>query len=213
MVYYGPNGAGKTTTIECALGIKNIDAGRIEILGQDPKKDRKKLFERIGVQFQSNGYQDKIKVQEVCELMSGLYKNPKDWEELLAIFKLEARRRNLVSELSGGERQKLSVLLALIPNPEIVFLDELTTGLDTKARREIWKYLKALKKEGLTMVITSHYMDEVETLCDRIAIIRNCEVVVMGTVQEVIQKSPYHTLEKAYLWYLGEESVLEDESI
>lgn len=208
--YFGPNGAGKTTTIECVLGIKKSESEQISILGYHPKKDRKKLFQKVGVQFQQSNYQEKIKVKEICSLTSAFYENSKDWKELITIFGLQERQNNLINELSGGEKQKLSVLLALIPNPEIVFLDELTTGLDPKSRREIWNYLQSLKERGLTIILTSHYMDEVENLCDQICLIKNCQVLAKGSVQEVIRKSPYTTLEKAYLWYLGEEEVINE---
>jgi ABC-2 type transport system ATP-binding protein len=140
-----------------------------------------------------------------------LYSNPIDYRELLADFGLEAYRMKLVSELSGGERQKLSVLLALIPNPELVFLDELTTGLDSKARRDVWKHLIMLKEKGLTILLTSHYMDEVENLCDRVCILKKGQMLVMNTVPHLIAQSPFDNFEEAYLWYTGEEK--EDEDI
>lgn len=208
----GHNGAGKSTSIECILGVKRPDKGSIRVLGMDPAVERKKLFERVGVQFQQTNYQDKITVSEICEVTCSLYKHPADWKELLQTFGLEEKQRCPVSELSGGERQKLSVLLALIPDPELFFFDELTTGLDSKARRDIWKYLEKLKQKGLTIILTSHYMDEVEALCDRICILKKGRIVEMGTVPELIGKSPYESLEEAYLWYSGEEDVL-DESL
>jgi ABC-2 type transport system ATP-binding protein len=201
----GHNGAGKSTAIECILGVKTPDSGTIELLKMNPVKDRKQLFEKVGVQFQSSNFPDKITVQEICELTHSLYKNSKDWKRLLEIFELESKKKNQVTELSGGERQKLSVVVALIPNPELVFLDELTTGLDTKARREVWKYLQTLKDQGLTIFLTSHYMDEVQALCDRICILKKGQVIVMDTVSAVIKKSKYDNLEDAYLWYTGEE--------
>jgi ABC-2 type transport system ATP-binding protein len=120
--------------------------------------------------------------------------------------------KRTVSELSGGERQRLSVLLALIPKPEIVFLDELTTGLDSKARRDVWKYLEKLKAGGLTVLLTSHYMDEVAALCDKILILKKGETVACGAVRELVEESPYDNLEEAYLWYSGEEEN-ENESV
>jgi len=150
----GHNGAGKSTSIECILGVKAPDSGAIKILGMSSVKDRKKLFEKVGVQFQESNYQTKIKVDEICEVTSSLYKNPVDWRKLIVTFGLSGKEKSLVYDLSGGERQRLSVLLALIPNPELVFLDELTTGVDAKARRDIWKYLKMLKDNGLTIVLT-----------------------------------------------------------
>lgn len=201
----GHNGAGKSTTIEAMLGLKKADKGEISILGMEPKKNRKKMFERVGVQLQASNYQNSIRVGEICQEISVLYQKPADYRELLRKFKLDQFEKAQVSKLSGGERQKLSVVLALIPQPEIVFLDELTTGLDTAARREVWKTLKELKKEGTTIFLTTHYMEEAESLCDRICLIKNGKKITEGTVEEVIAKSPYDNLEEAYLWYMGEE--------
>lgn len=207
----GHNGAGKSTTIEGILGTRSMDEGHVEILGNDPRKHRKLLFEKVGVQFQQTNYPDKIRVEEMCILTASLYRDPSDWKELLTTFGLDQKSKKQVSELSGGERQKLSVLLALIPNPELVFLDELTTGLDSKARRDVWKHLVKLKEEGLTILLTSHYMDEVEILCDRVCILKKGKLAVLDTVKGLIEKSPYNNLEESYLWYSGEE--LENESI
>ena len=137
-------------------------------MGMNPQKERKKLFERVGVQFQEANYQDKIKVAELCEVTASLYKTSLDYGALLKQFGLSDKLKSLVSELSGGQKQRLFIVLALIPNPEVVFLDELTTGLDTKARRDVWKSLSELKEKGITILLTSHFMDEVEALCDRI---------------------------------------------
>lgn len=206
--FLGHNGAGKSTTIETMLGLKKADGGSAVILGKDPKKNRKELFEKIGVQLQASNYQSAILVYELCEEMSCLYKNPVDYRELLKKFKLEKFEKAPVSKLSGGERQKLSVILALIPGPEIVFLDELTTGLDVAARREVWKGIKELKQEGKTIFLTTHYMEEAESLCDRLFLIKNGKKVAEGTVEELVGKSPYNSLEEAYLWYMGEEVTL-----
>ena len=199
----GPNGAGKSTSIECMLGVKKASAGTVEILGINPSEGRKTLFERVGVQFQETGYQDKIRVGEVCRMTAALYRQPADWQRLLAVFDIQGLEKQEVSQLSGGERQRLSVLLALIPNPELVFLDELTTGLDTRARREVWQYLKELNKGGLTIVLTSHFMDEVEVLCDRALILKKGEPQICGTIGEITEGSPCSCFEEAYLWYTG----------
>ncbi|KEI91098.1 ABC transporter ATP-binding protein [Clostridium botulinum] len=208
----GANGAGKSTTIECILGTKNFDDGEVSILGMNPKKERKRLFQKVGVQFQESNYQDKITVKELCEITEVLYKNPLDCNKLLEEFHLQDKVRNLVSELSGGEKQRLFIILALIPNPEVVFLDELTTGLDVKARRDVWKCLLNLKKQGLTIFLTSHFMDEVEVLCDKICILKNGVIDFYGTVEEAVAVSPYEKFEDAYLWFVDEEE-LDDESI
>ncbi|WCF10604.1 ABC transporter ATP-binding protein [Paenibacillus thiaminolyticus] len=208
----GANGAGKSTTIECMLGTKKHDRGTISILGMDPQKDRKKLFERVGVQFQEAHYQDKITVAELCEITQSLYKTSLDNTDLIKQFGLSEKLKSQVSELSGGQKQRLFIVLALIPNPEVVFLDELTTGLDTRARRDVWRSLSDLKAKGLTILLTSHFMDEVEALCDKIMILKNGKSIFYGTVQDAVSASPYAKLEDAYLWHTdGEEE--ENESI
>lgn len=201
----GHNGAGKSTTIETILGLKKADSGKVTILDREPRKNRKEIFERVGVQLQASNYQNSIRVKEICQEISVLYKKPADYRELLRKFRLEKFENAQVNKLSGGERQKLSVVLALIPNPEIVFLDELTTGLDTAARREVWKTLKELKENGTTILLTTHYMEEAESLCDRICLIKEGKKIIEGTVEEVVKKSPYDNLEEAYLWHMGEE--------
>lgn len=201
----GANGAGKSTTIECILGTREADSGTVRILGLNPWENRKQLFEQVGVQFQESNYPDKIKVRELCEETACLYRQPSSYGELLQKFDLADKREAFVSELSGGQKQKLFIVLALIPNPKVVFLDELTTGLDTKARRGVWKSLQELKEQGLTIFLSSHFMDEVEILCDRIGILKDGGFVFEGTVQEAVELSPYERLEDAYLWFTGEE--------
>lgn len=201
----GANGAGKSTSIECILGTKKSDSGNVSICGMNPIKDRKKLFEKIGVQFQDSNYQSEIRVDELCEETACIYKNPADWRELLKEFGIADKARNQVKSLSGGERQRLFIVLALIPQPEVVFLDELTTGLDARARREVWRTLEKLKKDGLTIILTSHFMDEVEVLCDEILILNKGKTVFYGTVEEAIKNSPCDKFEDAYLWYSYEE--------
>lgn len=207
----GANGAGKSTAIECILGTKKQDSGTVSILGMNPQKERKKLFEKVGVQFQEANYQDKIRVAELCETTASLYKTFLDYGALLKQFGLSDKLNNLVSELSGGQKQRLFIVLALIPNPEVIFLDELTTGLDAKARRDVWKSLSELKSKGITILLTSHFMDEVEALCDKIMILKKGQSIFYGTVQEAIATSPYEKFEDAYLWYTDEEA--ENENI
>lgn len=145
----GANGAGKSTTIECVLGTKRTDSGDVFVLGVNPTANRKKLFEQVGVQFQESYFQENIKVGELCEVTASLYKKPADYKRLLAEFGVADKTKNLVKELSGGEKQRLFIVLALIPNPKVVFLDELTTGLDARARRDVWQTLKNLKLMAL----------------------------------------------------------------
>ena len=201
----GPNGAGKSTTIECILGTRSFDAGHVSLLGRNPVSDRKRLFKQVGVQFQSSHYPDRIKVKEMCELTASLYKETFNWKALLAQFSLQDKMEQMVSSLSGGECQKLSVVLALIHKPSIVFLDELTTGLDPKARRDVWKHMKSLRDQGLTIFLTSHYMDEVTHLCDRISIINHGKEIITGTPEFVVNASGKSNLEEAYLYFIGEE--------
>jgi len=204
----GHNGAGKSTTIELLLGLKKQEQGKATILGMEPATNRKKLFERVGIQFQSSNYQCNIRVDEACQERALLYAHPTDYRELLKRFGIEHLEKSPVNKLSGGEKQKLSVVLALVGKPEIVFLDELTTGLDVAARHEVWRTLKGLKEKGLTIFLTTHYMEEAENLCDHLCLMKNGRKVAEGTVQEIVAKSPYDNLENAYLWYMDEEVAL-----
>ena len=204
----GHNGAGKSTTIDLILGLKAPEEGFAKILGTNAAKNRKKVFERVGVQLQNTQYQPNITVEEACIEYASLYSAPADYQQLLEQFGLIAFKKSFVSKLSGGERQKLSVVLALIGEPEIVFLDELTTGLDVVARREVWRTLKQLKAQGLTIFLTTHYMEEAEALCDRVCIIKSGKKVAEGTIQEVIAASGQKDLEDAYLFFMGEEELL-----
>ena len=201
----GANGAGKSTTIECILGTKQADSGTIRLLGQDPRKHRRTLFERIGVQFQEGDYQKEIKVSELCEETACLYRKPADWHKLCDQFGIGDKAEAAVKSLSGGERQRLFIVLALIPQPELVFLYELTTGLDAKARRSVWKTLESLKEQGLTIFLTSHFMDEVEALCDEICILKKGMPVFRGTVEQAKQQCCCEHFEDAYLQLSDEE--------
>ena len=201
----GANGAGKSTTIECILGTKKADSGTISLLGYNPQKDRRRLFQNIGVQFQEGDYQPEIKVSELCEETACLYEAPVDWAKLCKQFGIGSKIDCAVKSLSGGERQRLFIVLALIPDPKIVFLDELTTGLDTKARREVWKILSELKSSGLTIFLTSHFMDEVEALCDEICIMKKGKAVFYGTIEQAKKVSNCEKFEDAYLALSGEE--------
>lgn len=206
----GANGAGKSTTIECILGTKKADSGQVSILDMNPLTNRKKLFEKVGVQFQESNYQELITVAELCEVTASLYVDAKNPNELLTKFGIADKQKSFVKELSGGERQRLFIVLALISKPEVIFLDELTTGLDAKARREVWKILSERKEKGLTILLTSHFMDEVEVLCDQICILKKGEIIFSGTVSEAVKNSPHEKFEDAYLWYTEEEQINEN---
>ena len=201
----GHNGAGKTTTIDCLLGTQKYDSANVTLLGKDPRKERKKLFQYVGVQFQEAAFQNQLKVKEICEITHSLYEKPIDWVKTLDEFGLSAKINSFLATLSGGEKQKLCIILAIMGNPEIIFLDELTTGLDPKARREVWRYLLMLKEKGVTIFLTSHYMDEVETLCDQILVLKNGREVASGTVTDIVLESKKDTLEEAFLTLIGEE--------
>ncbi|MGN1416313.1 MAG: ABC transporter ATP-binding protein [Oscillospiraceae bacterium] len=205
----GANGAGKSSTIECILGTGKMDHGEVRILEMDPIKERTKLFERVGVQFQESKYQELVKVEELCEMTASVYRKPQNYENLLNDFGIADKKKTFVKELSGGERQRLFIVLALIPDPEVVFLDELTTGLDARARREVWNILLKLKKQGLSILLTSHYMDEVEALCDEILILKKGKTVFHGTTQEAKTESGKNQFEDAYIWYTDEEDSYE----
>ena len=153
------------------------------------------------MQFQEANYQEKITVNELCEVTASLYQSAASYRDLLKRFGIAEKGKNMVKELSGGQRQRLFIVLALIPNPEVVFLDELTTGLDPHARREVWSLLSELNSQGLTVLLTSHFMDEVEALCSRICILNRGKSVFLGTVEEAVAASPYDKFEDAYLWY------------
>ena len=195
----GANGAGKSTTIECMLGTKQADSGSVRLLGQDPSRRRRALFERIGVQFQEGDYQREIKVSELCEETASLYRKSADWRALCQQFGIGDKANTPVKGLSGGERQRLFIVLALIGQPELVFLDELTTGLDAKARQSVWKTLEDSKKQGLTIFLTSHFMDEVEALCDEICILKKGTPVFHGTVEQAKRQCACKRFEDAYL--------------
>ena len=204
----GHNGAGKSTTIDLILGLKYQDEGNATILGMDAAKHRKKVFEKVGVQLQHTQYQNMMTVEEACMEYASLYKKPSDYKALLHSFGLSDLKKSYINKLSGGEKQKLSVVLALIGNPELVFLDELTTGLDVAARREVWRTLKLLKEKGLTIFLTTHYMEEAEALCDRVCLIKSGEKVIEGTIAEIVNASGKTDLEEAYLYFMGEEELL-----
>ncbi|MNP33490.1 Daunorubicin/doxorubicin resistance ATP-binding protein DrrA [compost metagenome] len=156
------------------------------------------------MQFQETNFPDKMTVEEACRQWHSLYKKPQKVDPLLTTFGLQDKQKQLIKSLSGGEKQRLAVLLALLPDPQLVFLDELTTGLDTKARKMLWKQLLTMKNNGLSIVLTSHYMDEVEALCDRVLILKNGETMICGGIEQVVRESGEPNLEAAYLHFSGE---------
>lgn len=185
----GPNGAGKTTTIECIEGLRKPTSGEVEVFGLNPYEKREILYHRISVQLQETRYQENIKVIEILKLFRSFYDKGIEYEALLKQFELFDLKNRFVSDLSGGQKQKLSILLALISDPEIIFLDELTTGLDPKARRDMWKYILDLKNKGKTIFLTTHYMEEAENLCDRVAIIDKGKIIALDSPTNLIKMS------------------------
>lgn len=184
----GPNGAGKTTTMECTEGLRRPDRGSIAVLGLHPQRDAAALRQRIGVQHQEAHLQKRIKVWEALDLWATLYPRAVDVDALLARLGLESKRNAWFMTLSGGQKQRLFVALALIHDPEVVFLDELTTGLDPQARRAIWDLIADIKARGKTVFLTTHLMEEAERLCDRVAIIEHGRVIEMGAPAELVAR-------------------------
>jgi ABC-2 type transport system ATP-binding protein len=184
----GPNGAGKTTTMECVEGVRRPDRGKITILGLDPVRDVYALQNRIGVQLQQAQLQKRIKVWEAVDLWASLYTNPVDVNRLLEQLGLTAKRNAWFMNLSGGQKQRLFIALALINDPEVVFLDELTTGLDPQARRAIWDLVRDIRDRGKTVFMTTHLMEEAERLCDRVAIIEHGKIIEVGSPAELVRR-------------------------
>jgi ABC-2 type transport system ATP-binding protein len=177
----GPNGAGKTTAIECAIGLRRPDAGTIRLLGLDPHADQEQVHEIVGVQLQSGALPAKLRVGEILEEYRSFYRDPADVSELLDVLGLAAKRGDYYRSLSGGQRQRLSVALALIGQPRLAFLDEMTTGLDPQARRDTWELIEHIRDRGVTIVLVTHFMEEAERLCDRVALIDRGRVVALDT--------------------------------
>lgn len=197
----GPNGAGKTTTVESIIGLRQPTGGHIRVLGLDPHADPRVLRQRIGIQLQQAQIPDRMKVWEALDLFSAFYEKTVPWEPLLEAWGLAEKRQTMFGKLSGGQKQRLFIALALLNDPEIVFLDELTTGLDPQARRATWELVAAIRDRGKTVMLVTHYMDEAQALCDRMAVIDHGRVIAldspralidqMGRGQRVIFSAPY----------------------
>jgi ABC-2 type transport system ATP-binding protein len=190
----GPNGAGKTTAVECMEGLRQRDGGRVRVLGLDPKTQGHKLHLRIGVQLQESQLQDKLKVREALDMYASFYPHPADWRVLLDRWGLASKSDAAFGKLSGGQKQRLFIALALVGNPEVVFLDELTSGLDPGARRATWDLVRQVRDSGVTVVLVSHFMDEVEELCDRVAILEQGRIAALDTPAGLIDRAggDYH---------------------
>jgi ABC-2 type transport system ATP-binding protein len=184
----GRNGAGKTTTVECLQGLRRPDGGRVRVLGLDPQRHTQQLRRRIGCQLQEAALPDRLKVWEALDLFASLAPGGSDWQVLMDQWGLTDKCKAAFSGLSGGQRQRLFVALALVNDPEVVFLDELTQGLDPAARRVAWDLIRAIRERGATVVLVTHYMDEAEQLCDRIAVVDGGRVVATDTPQGLIAR-------------------------
>lgn len=184
----GPNGAGKTSTIECIEGLRKHQDGEITILGGSTS-NRASLYHKVGVQLQETRLHDKLKVIEIIKLFQSFYENPADYNELLEIFDLQGHVNHFARKLSGGQQQRLAIILALMGNPEIVILDEISTGLDPAGRIQIWDLIKKLRDSGKTILMTTQYMEEAEYLCDRVCMIVKGKIRAIGTLNDLIEKA------------------------
>jgi ABC-2 type transport system ATP-binding protein len=184
----GPNGAGKTTTVEMLEGLRSPDEGRLEVLGLDVARYAATLKTRIGVQLQTPSLYPRLTVDEVIDLFASFYPRARSTDELVAALDLGERRTAQTRNLSGGQKQRLSVALALVNDPELIFLDEPTTGMDPAARRSLWDLIRRLREEGRTVLLTTHYMEEAEELCDRVAVMDHGRILEMGTVEDLISR-------------------------
>ena len=181
----GPNGAGKSTTVECLLGMRRPDRGSVRVLGLDPVRDRDAVVQRVGAQLQACRVQPRLRVAEVLALYASFYPRPADWRQVLERVGLAGAERTAFGRLSGGQQQRVSVALALLGRPEVVVFDELTTGLDPAARRGMWQLVRDVRSGGSTVVLVSHQMDEVASLCDRVAVVARGRVRATGTPAEL----------------------------
>ncbi|RBQ17404.1 ABC transporter ATP-binding protein [Spongiactinospora rosea] len=185
----GPNGAGKTTTVECVEGLRRADAGTLKVLGLDPRADGKRLRRRIGIQLQESQIPERLKVWEALDLHSSFYDTPADWRRLLDDWGLAAKRDTPFAKLSGGQKQRLFIMLALVGSPELVVLDELTTGLDPQARRDTWELIERVRAGGVTVLLVTHFMEEAERLCDRVMVIDAGRVVAVDSPSGLISRA------------------------
>jgi ABC-2 type transport system ATP-binding protein len=184
----GANGAGKTTTVECIEGLRKPDGGFVRVLGLDPERDGAELRQRVGAQLQESELPDKLKVWEALDLYASFYRHPVDWGRLLESLGLAEKRNTRFGKLSGGQKQRLSIALSLVGNPEVAILDELTTGLDPHARRETWDLIEGIRDRGVTVVLVTHFMEEAERLCDRIAVVDSGRVVAIDTPAGLVSR-------------------------
>ena len=185
----GPNGAGKTTTVEILEGYRSRDEGAVEVLGLDPARAERRFRERIGVVLQSTALWTNLTVRETLRMFAGYYRRPRDVDETIGLVGLAGKERGLVKTLSGGQKRRLDLAVALVGDPELLFLDEPTTGFDPAARRNAWELVRSLRGLGKTVLLTTHYLDEAQQLADRLAVLRGGRIVESGTPDELIGRS------------------------
>jgi len=183
----GPNGAGKTTTIECIEGLRRPDGGKVSLLGMDPRQERRAIAERVGIQLQESELPARLRVAEALDLFASFYERRADAGELLNTLELTEKRSSFYGKLSGGQKQRVFIALALINRPEMVFFDELTTGLDPQARRSMWDLVRQVRDKGCTVFLTTHFMEEAERLCDRVLIMDHGKIVALDTPEALIR--------------------------
>jgi len=185
----GPNGAGKTTLVECIEGLRTPDAGTIRVDGLDPQRDRRRLAQVLGAQLQESELPAKITVAEAMRMHASLYRNPADWRELIGLLRLDDKLKAQFRHLSGGQKQRLSIALAMVGRPRVVVLDELTTGLDPQARRDVWALIEDIRARGVTILLVTHFMEEAERLGDRLAVIDHGRLVALDTPAGLISRA------------------------
>lgn len=214
----GPNGAGKTTTVECIEGLRSPDGGVVRVCGIDPQRDNGELRQVLGAQLQESELPDKLRVGEALELYSSFYRRPANWRELVEVLDLTSKLGTQFRRLSGGQKQRLSIALALVGNPTVAVLDELTTGLDPQARRDVWGLIEHIRDRGVTILLVTHFMEEAERLCDRLAVIDSGRVVAIDTPAGLVSRvddrqrvrfRPSAPLDQALLTVLPEVTCVE----
>ncbi|WP_327064647.1 ABC transporter ATP-binding protein [Kitasatospora sp. NBC_01302] len=214
----GPNGAGKTTTVECIEGLRSPDGGIVRVCGIDPQRDNGELRQVLGAQLQESELPDKLRVGEALELYSSFYRRPANWRELVEVLDLTSKLGTQFRRLSGGQKQRLSIALALVGNPKVAVLDELTTGLDPQARRDVWGLIEHIRDRGVTILLVTHFMEEAERLCDRLAVIDSGRVVAIDTPAGLVSRvddrqrvrfRPSGPLDQALLTVLPEVTCVE----
>jgi ABC-2 type transport system ATP-binding protein len=206
----GPNGAGKTTTVECIEGLRRPDRGRVRVLGLDPARDRRRLYERVGVLLQSDNLPRRQRIIEAFEVHAGLYDAPAQVAEILDACRLRGKERAFYGTLSGGQKRLAGIGLALLGNPEVLLLDEPTTGLDPRARRDVWQLLRDRRDRGATILLTTHSIEEAEALCDTLCMIDRGRVIALGSPRDLLEAQRRASLLDLYLFMTDPESRGED---